>query len=642
MRTATIGWAGTCSTVSHDVGRYRPDMSRAERTASSFFCAVVLLHCSLAGQDALRAAHAGRCIGTEGQPVAGAEVTFVATPMGEGDAADDVVQTKSDENGRFKVGLLPSVRYVAWAARRTDAGTIVSAPVERAVTTTIAFGHDDGVAPARWRVNGLDRWKDHGPMRVQLRVLGNTSLLRAAALDAAGYVALPPLPNVTCEALFFCGERPVHIAGHTLRQDTMLPPPHHVEAVVVDDQGKPVAGASIGRLAIAWSTQIGPFVEEIRGRRLELAVADAAGKARLLVAHDQNPFLGVPYPPMVFVASKPGLGDAISALGEGRCENGKFAPVDPKDVDAAVLTMTMSGKAPLQRKCLGMPETANVSVSAFGSVILEFAGNMRTSVDERVVRTATADGTFELPSSAVGREFGAFRAKVPLPSLADDDPFRRVRANDTLVLPPANVFSGGDLDLRAVVPLRLQVLDASKGPAVAAQVLAVPRNGDAYLNPRYGAGAVTDGAGRCVLATLTGEWFVIVVHGATFAALVVDVRKDLAPTSVNLEPMPTMAVRVVDAEGHPVANATFECTSASWGSGGTDPEGDVIAALAYSIAKWRIGTMRSDAEGHAALPFVKNSRTQVEFVARSGDRSSDEMKLVPSGDATEVVLRPAR
>jgi hypothetical protein len=474
---------------------------------------------------------------------------------------------------------------------------------------------------------------------MELRVLGNRALLRDVPIAADGKVALPPLPNVTCEVRFFCADRLVHFAGYSLRDDTQLPAPQVIDAVVSDDQGKRLPGVAIGRLAIAWSDAMGPFYEDRRGERCEVAVTDGEGKARLLVAHEKSPFLGVNYPAMVFVASREGHVDGISVLAEVRSENGAMAPVAADEVPTATLRFTMPAAEGQRGKLLAAAGKLPAAARWVGTLTYPHAENSLTSVEEVSVVPVGADGSFAIVGQAPGRQSGALQLRVPVPELAADDPFRRTPGVDRLVLPPS--LSSGEVDLRTIVPLRLQVVDATGGPAIGANVLCCPRYGGAYLVPQYGVSAVTDTAGRLVLPAMLGESFVLVVHDGTMATSAIDVTKDLSPVVLTLRPMPAMSVRVVDAAGAPVAGAAFQMTGSSW-SGGIDAEGDLMAALAHQLSSWQTKGVRTDVAGRATLCFVGGKQVRMRFMAKAGDAASNETSFVENNEPVDIVVHVPR
>jgi hypothetical protein len=602
--------------------------------------ALALTATSLPAQEP-RASHVGRVTTADGTAVAGAEVTFLGAPGVPG-GAGDVVRAVADAQGRFRVALLPEPRYCAWAARAKDGAQLVTAAVPRgASATAIVFAGDEKAATTHWRVTGLDRWAVHGPVRVQVLVAGTDALLATHALDADGRMALPPLPELNCEVRFFVGSRLVHTMGVLLRADAELPPPQAVEVLACDQAGKPIAGATIDRVTAIWHEQFGAFPVDTRGQHHEVAVTDADGKAVVLVAHDRSPFLGVDYPALVFVARHAAHGDCLSVLADRRSEGGIARPVAPADAANARLHFPMPPLAADGKRALAVGAVPGSAVRFVGALVYPDGVNSNTQVSEQLLAHADVNGAVHAPLATNGRSVAAAHVRVRWRELAADDPFRRATAWTTLAVPigeaPAAPF-----DLATALPLRVQVLDTGRGPAVGASVLCVPRIGSSYLDAEGAVIATTDAAGRVVLPALPGAWFGLVVHGHTMATFRVEVGAALPPVQdVQLEPMPSMAVRVVDANGAPLAGAVFATVGASW-SNSSDAEGNLMSKLGAGLTAYVFRMVRSDADGHAMVPFVPGPVLTMRAKAQWHGGESNEWKLTPSEERSDVVVRATR
>jgi hypothetical protein len=106
---------------------------------------------------------------------------------------------------------------------------------------------------------------------------------------------------------------------------------------------------------------------------------------------------------------------------------------------------------------------------------------------------------------------------------------------------------------------------------------------------------------------------------------------------LQLEPLPTMAVQVVDAEGQPVAGAIFRSSGGSWSSGD-----DVVAGLLTDVANQVNGMLaaavRTDAAGRARLPLLPAKRVQCDMTAEHAGRQSAEFRLEAGDEPTTITL----
>lgn len=580
--------------------------------------------------------HVVRVVMADGAVVRGAEVTFFGTPLDAG-GPGDVARAVTDDSGRCRVALLPTTPYLGWACRRTDAGTVVTEATERdGNATTLTFRGDEKVASTTWHIGGLDAWKEHGPMRVRLSLHGDGTLFTGAALDAKGSLSVPPLPPLQIELDVICGDRLVWATGGSVAENTFVPPPQVVDADVVDDRGQPVAGATIARLALVWQQGIGPFATDPRGERFPIAVSDAAGKAKLLVAHNGDPFRGVGYPPLAFVAGREGHDECVAALGEGRCENGVFKAAPEAGAASPTLTFTLARRAASAGRVVAAEGRQPRAVRVCADDLLRVAQNSSTTISEAATLAVGADGTYARLPAARERDVVAGQIVVPLLELAATDPFRRALGPRTLVLTP-ETLTRPDIDLKALVPLRLQVLDADGAPAVGAHVLCVPRTQTDYVRAEHGAVAVTNGAGHLVVPTLPGPWFVMVMNGGAMATAAIDVKAGVAVEPLRLQAMPTLAVRVVDGEGKPVAGASFCTSGASWNSEG-DPEERVVRAVGFTATNWCLQRLRTDADGRARLPFVAARGMRLDAQAIVADGQSEDFALVERDEPVDVAV----
>ncbi len=591
-------------------------------------------------QDAaVRAPHVGKVRNADGSPVPGAAVTFVSGEGCNGLDPEDVVPTMSDAHGRFRVALWPGRHYVAWATQQHGDGQISTVLTPRGASSTdLEFAADVKAAPSHWRLEGCEAWRAHGALRVQLKFAGSRTQIAEATVGEEATVKLPPLPEGLAEARFFVADRFVHADRVFLQNTYALPAPQTVRVHVVDGAGKGLPLASLQRLVSVWPGADTPFGAERDGNRYELAVTDAEGEAELLVAHRSDPFRGVGYPAMVFVAGKAGFGESVSGFGEQPFHDGVLDAIPPPDAKDNVLTLTLAPKESQRGVLTTAAGRLPAGLRCVAILQVPHGANSFTSVMDYVASPVAADGSFVVQNAMPKFELEALYVPGQLPVLAPDDPFRKAVLARTMVLPPMAVTAAQGLDLRRLVPLRLQLLDATAGPAMGAAVVCTPLRGAAFVQPGLAMQAEANGSGQLVLPTMPGTWLVLAVHDDTWAKAVLEIVPSMPPQVLHLVPMDHMVVRVVDGDGKPVAGARFTSSGASWGGGG-DAEQSFMCDVGYHIGIWSMLRQRTDADGRAVLPFLVQPQLRIDFQAGIAERRSAEEYLVAGEDKTEIVLR---
>lgn len=589
-----------------------------------------------------RTAHPGRVLAADGAPVVGAAVTFLSVE-GHGAMRDeDLVQATSDANGRYRVQLLPTRSYTAWATQTTAAGALVTAAVPRSpLQTELQFGEDGEVAQVRWQLEGCAAWRAIGPLRVQLVVAGSEQLVPPATPDAQGTVPLAPLPRLPWDLRVFCGDHLVYVeAGHTWAAGS-LPPPQRIALRVVDEKGKAVAGAAIARLAAMYPHSRGPLPAPPGNDRYPVAVTDARGKAEVLVASSRPPEQGVGYPPVAFVATKPGHESAVSGYTSVPFENGERVAPNVLSVlwhTKRGLQFRLANQAPGAGRRVALPDPHAPAVRFGRYEFMPYDARSSTSVWNAWTEPVEADHTFALPTRREGDGGQLLELARVLAPVAADDPFRRAVTPRPLVVPMAWLDADLGLDLRKVLALRLQLLDAGGGPATGAKVLLAPEAGQEVLEPSHAMRAESDPTGRVVFPVLPGKWVVAALAGASFGSVVVDLASSPEVVTLPLSPLDRMRVRVVDGEGKPLAGVRFDYTGASW-SGGGDADEQFRTGLGNQLASWFLGQATTGLDGGADLPFLLCKSLRVEFQAHHGKLRGREMALVADDEITEIELK---
>jgi hypothetical protein len=476
-------------------------------------------------------------------PWAGATVRLVSEPFA-GCADVDVVETTTDAKGEFRAAILTGRAYTAWASARDGDEWIVSRRIDDVVpkvpVVLEAVARESRVAV---RLRGLDAWQLTAPLT--LWCAGAADGCAALPVPPAGAIELPP--TGTGERwLFVSGAGALDLLRHRVdanargELDLALPPPHDVDVRVLDETGKPIAGAGF----------------DVRARgSTTLAVrtgADGRATLRLPAADAATTSDGVP----AVWAHAPGcLPSRLTAAGT--------APVDPAPTDRAQrswrfhLFAAATSRATLEWEA-GVP-IANAAVVLGG-----FEAGMepsRRGDARRVPRLATeghhrttAAGTIDVPFDA--------RTDLSIGVLLSGDGLASLRASFGPELSPLALLRtrSGNEPLVARVsdlhPVRLVVRRHEAEPLARARV----RVG-AGRAPVLGLDHATGGDGAVTLLLPPGEVYVAMRHGDAAELLLLTVPEAHGPEAVPevlADLVPPLRVRgtVVDAGGAPVADAT--------------------------------------------------------------------------------------
>ena len=138
----------------------------------------------------------------DGKPWEGATVELTHRPYPSlvlPTSSVDIISTKTDERGRFRVKVLDGQAYGAWAWQREGSRYRCTDVVERVVAGKPPRLTETKAGP-RWsrraRVEGLEAWKKYGPFKFALVDRGYKPTLRKTlTLGEDGSVDLPPLPG---------------------------------------------------------------------------------------------------------------------------------------------------------------------------------------------------------------------------------------------------------------------------------------------------------------------------------------------------------------------------------------------------------------------------------------------------------------
>ncbi|MCB9885246.1 MAG: hypothetical protein H6838_07125 [Planctomycetes bacterium] len=595
--------------------------------------ALLLVPATLLAQGGAREPHVAIVRAADGGLVAGAEVTFVATD-GTGRAQDDdVVRARSNQQGRARVDLLGGRDYLAFAALAVEGGAYLSQGVPRAATTTELELEGGTPRPAAWRLQGLQAWREKGPIEVELEPFGCAALAQRVPVGEDGTFRVTPVVSHYLQARVFAAGRVVHADQVFSRDSVTLPPPREVSCLVVDDAGKPVAGVELVRIANGWHRHEGAFPGGPTARRWHVGTTDAEGRATLLLALAKDPFEGVDdFPGVVFAASKDGFAETWSG----------FTSVpfcDRKSVVAKDLEGTL-------RFSLKAAPTAKVAVQSRGEAPGYLLARVENTVPDGnsanncardlIGYAVDAEGHFAMRSFAEGGEVKAVIVPGTRPPLEDGDPFARLAHPRAMVVPPTVLDAAGGVDLRSLQALRLQLIDAGGGPARGAALVCSPLCGDHYVPAEDAMRATADAAGRVVLPVLPGKWLLFALLDGAFARLELDVAAGLPVQTLKLELLPSSTVHITDGTD-PVVGARLDGTGGSWSSC-EDPAESFVTDMAHHVNDWLLSKVRTDEQGNATIRILTAERVETRFCARLGNKKSVEHKLA-EGEHFEFVLR---
>jgi hypothetical protein len=150
--------------------------------------------------------------------------------------------------------------------------------------------------------------------------------------------------------------------------------------------------------------------------------------------------------------------------------------------------------------------------------------------------------------------------------------------------------------------------------------------------------ANADRSGRVVLPVLPGRWCVLVLHRQAWQRFELQIADSAQVREVRLQPLPTMAVRVVDADGAPVAGARFRGNSSGW-SDVDDPLELVLAEAAFSLANRFLASTRTDAMGYAKLALIPSQNAPQRVHAFHGEQKSTQHPLEAGDNAIEMIVK---
>jgi hypothetical protein len=594
----------------------------------------------------------GTVVDGGGKPIAGATVECVLAPDGPHLPPLDLLTATTDERGRFRVEALPCASYRCWAvtAKDEDGAQFVSEVVATAVGQLAALVAKTRGGAGTIALRGLDAWQDRAPFTLRCIVAGR-AVDSAVAGDDGAFTALAPVrPAGGMEAQILDRDGfHVHRGNLAPRASRFsVPTPQAVRCRVVDANGQPIAGARIHKLRHPDSytseqgdpgmrlSERGPTPDELVG------VAGDDGVAVVRVAAARSPLAeaqrGV-FAPFCFRADAPGRRASYAGRGwNGIFEDGK---VVAEQTDRTGFTFTLQPAEPQRFRLVdGDAPLADIAVSLTFGITEQNDGVFGQVLLDVLRATTDADGRF-----ALGRvpEHGAqARMQLAVGSPAATAPGGVPFAVRPALLHPQTAETAPDgerrINVGALATVVLVASDSDGGPGRGLQLGLVSASAARHTFTFHDLHLLTpDTAGRVAVRLEPGMWCAV---ACSQSGLVV--KEFDAATTPMLElavaPLPTFRARVVNADGKPLAGATFVVAAYSW-EGHEDNALDRLSGL-LSL-NWNNALLqrgRSGEDGTFRVGIVAAGGWGVRGSFQLRGKQSDQFE-VRVGDLGDVVVK---
>jgi len=267
---------------------------------------------------------AGTVVDVDGKPVANAQVTFLSRQIPRAlHGSEDRRSATTDDRGRYRVELARDVSYSAWATWPDRASKVVEGVMGGAF---VELRGVPGTAGFALTIEGLDAWPDHDEFTVRALVGGANVDFVPCEREGDAF-RVPPLPPMSVRAIeVLDGRGEIITAGsaqHTGEDCSFsITEPTQFPIEVVDDAGKPVAGAEVRwHIRNYWysTDDTLAFMQRFRSPCPVVARTDADGKAEVRVPEKAIKDLWL-------ITSKDGYRMSIDGFHRGKwVQNGKGA-----------------------------------------------------------------------------------------------------------------------------------------------------------------------------------------------------------------------------------------------------------------------------------------------------------------------------
>ncbi|HEX5052893.1 MAG TPA: hypothetical protein VFZ65_14045 [Planctomycetota bacterium] len=566
----------------------------------------------------------GRVLDAAGAPAAEAVVhLFGDAPFG-GDATDEHVQAKTGQDGTFAVDVRADRAHSGWAGTATAASDVFE--LTRGASTLALQ-----IAPAAdctLAVNGLEAWRDEGPLRARLVVPAHARCAVDWPLRSQA-TPLPALPrgDLLLELRTSADEvltvLPVQRAGQGAT--IALAAPFVLSVLVLDDAEKPQPGVPVLHAAARRPrARHDPFAAEFAQYWRRVGTSDDHGRLRVRLPLAGDPFRDDERHPIecLLAADRDGCARGLTGWYEGMRVGAStggdeqleivLPPAEPFEV-----TLLQQGK-PLAGE--------RVRLLARATDIQSEGMSFRFGTVPHVFEAVTdADGT-------------ASFARLP----ADASEFRLERGatrSPTCFALPTNRRAAPRIDLDDAGELRIELRDAGGKPGGQGRGVAMPVVANEKLlcafgcEPRF----ETDASGAATLALAAGRWWIFADNGAAFAHAMVSVDRGGTAVALQWHAYATNVWRVATTDGTPADSAAFDAYGQQWIDGTAIPS-DLLARQFLGVMDARLAQRTiADPDGRLCVRFVPPEVMTTFGRVRWAGRESVEMHLRPGRERSITV-----
>lgn len=591
----------------------------------------------------------GKVVDAEGNGIAGAEVHLSYSPVGAtGDSASEHKIATSDQRGRFRFQAQPCTKHLIWAIGTPDDNGY------RLVTTVqwISPGRpfelvaDNNHPVSKLTINGVESWAGYAPLRVTMAPGGIPLQDMRVDLGQSGSCTLPPLPGgLTSVTIHDKDSQPLarfSISKHEQSIKRTLKAMQELPLLVVDPQGKPIAGATIRQRIRGNGLLRNGLTPSLPNRYLwrEHGKTNADGKLIAKVASGDKVFEQSRWQGLFFTATKEGLNSTHSGIGE-------MPFIDGMQVEREGLTelkFTLKEAKPTILRLMSSQERglANQRVTVKTDIRIRQLNN-RSWGNESLVFDLTTDNDGVLRFPALTQAIGGFQVLLGGASVTEliSEPLRRMSPYRAVTLHEVKSKPGEEqrIDLHKTAKIKLQMLGEHGGPVTDAELILISRaNKNNYDCDGWNTMATTDSAGRVALQMQPGRWSVFVRSKGCMAHLLLKLEaNETKELNVTLKKMPTMHGRVIDSDGKPIANLQMNCHSSTWHNAGE--RNPILEAIAQNMNwSWIDGT-KTDKDGMFACSYLELSGLTYEVRFRMGKKQSADFQVMPNDSPVTIIVK---